>query len=1115
MAERASSGDASTDAGDQGRWQVGGGPAEGPERGGEWGRYRVEALLGSGGMGRVWKAWDTLLRRPVALKCLVAQDGASVERLLREARAQARIEHDNVCKVYDAGDVAGRPYIAMQLVAGGSLGEAAAEMSVEQLAEVMRQVAEGVHAAHRTGLIHRDLKPGNILIERGEDGKPHPYVADFGVARDTAAPHETRVGLAVGSLYYMAPEQAGAAAIDRRVDVWGLGATLYELLCGQPPFGKGQASEVLLRLLQAEVTPIGRRAAGLPPDLQRVVMKCLEREPERRYDSARALAADLRRYLDGDPVSARPAGWWYRTAKRLRKHRAATAVGALGVVALGGLALFGWRAQWRARESALAAQRFGRQVQEIETTLRIAYLLPLHDVRPDQRLVQERMRQLAAQAERLGDLARGPGHYALGRGYLALHRLEEAHRELSAAWDLGYRAPEVAYALGRVLTERYQSQIERESDLADEDLRRARRQEAERKFLAPARAALAASRGAPGESRQYLLALLALAEHRLPAAVRHAARAFAEDPGHFEAGLLMGDVHLQLGREARERGDYEGAAAWLAAGRSDDAAAAAVARSAPEILAARCSLEAAALDLAWARGGSGEALETALGAVRSACGTALAADPQSVAAQGALAQAYLVIGLDREDHGVDPAGAFDAVVAATTTALAAPDGSGTPAAADLVRRRAEAWLRMGRYQAEHGGDPTRCFARALADGQQAATLAPGSAVTHQQLGFAQLALGEYQIGRGLDPTPALDSAAASFRRGLAIDPSVANLHHRLAYTLFQRAAYDRLHGHDPRPLLAAAEASYRRTLAINPRTFQAYSNLGNAYELAGEYALDNGLDPRPDLAQAVASYRGALALQPRYPSAHQNLGAALLTRARYETKAGADPRPVVEQARQELEAARQLNPKDPDPLSNLATGSLNVADYLCARGVDPAAAIAEGRRQVDASLALNPNDAEVIRTRADLAIVAARWSLSRGGAPARLLAAAERDVRASLAANDTDALSWADLATVEELRCEPGITVLRRPPAQRLGAAGDGCPAAISRGSAAIQKALALHPRMADGERLQGILELAAARQAASPAEQRQAAARAHAALSRAAALDPLLRSAIALLPDR
>src|SRR5260370_20906976 len=108
-------------------------------------------------MGRVWEAWDPLLRRPVALKCLRADDPAAVERLLREARAQARVEHDNVCKVYDVGEVGGRPYIAMQLIAGGSLRGAAAEMSVEQRVEVMRQVALGMHAAHRPGLIHPDL----------------------------------------------------------------------------------------------------------------------------------------------------------------------------------------------------------------------------------------------------------------------------------------------------------------------------------------------------------------------------------------------------------------------------------------------------------------------------------------------------------------------------------------------------------------------------------------------------------------------------------------------------------------------------------------------------------------------------------------------------------------------------------------------------------------------------------------------------------------------------------------------------------------------------------------------------------------------------------------------
>jgi hypothetical protein len=1133
-----SAGATSTDAGDRRRWAADGGAREGPAAGESWGRFRVKSLLGSGGMGRVWKAWDPLLRRTVALKCLLAEDPAAVERLLREARAQARIEHDNVCKVYEVGEVAGRPFIAMQLVAGGSLREAAPAMSVEQRVEVMRQVAEGMHAAHRTGLIHRDLKPSNILVEQGEDGRPHPYVVDFGVARDTAAPPETRIGLAVGSVHYMAPEQARASAVDRRVDVWGLGATLYELLCGQPPFGGGGESEVLVQLLQGEVTPLSRRApaggrgGGLPADLQTVVMKCLEREPARRYDSARALAADLGRYLDGEPVEARPADFWYRAAKRVRKHKALAAVSTFSVLALAALAAVTWWTQWRAREAALAAQRFGRQVQAIEASLRIAYLLPLHDVRRDQRAVRERMRQLAAQMDRLGGLARGPGQYALGRGYMALHQLEAANRELDAAWKLGNRGPEVAYALGRVLAERYQEGLEDAARLADADLRRSRREAMARAFLQPAQAALRASQGAEGESRQYLLALLALAERRLPDAVRHGARAFAEDPARYEAGMLVGQVHLQLGREARERGDYEAAARWLDEGRRAFAATAGVARSAPEVHAARCALEAAALDLEVARGAP---VEETFGGARAACGAALAADPESAAAHASLAQAYLLLGDDRGGRGADAAGAYGAAIDAAGRGLAA---AGPLAAHELLRLRAKDWLRLGQLRAGRGRDPRPAFGRALEDAKRAVALAPGSTAGYQDLGFAQLALGEYQIGQGTDPTPALASAAESFRRGLAIDPLVANLHHRLAYTLFQSATWDSLRGRDPRPGLAAAAASYRRTLELNPRTVQAYSNLGNVYTTAAEFELDHGLDPRPALAQAAASYRGALALQPRYFSAHQNLGAALVARGQYEAKIGVDPRPSLELARQELRAAEELNRGDPNPHSNLAAAAVYLGDYLAGRGLDPGAALAAGRREAADSLAKNPNDADVLRTRADLELVAARWALRRGAPAGRHLAAAARDVERSLAINAADARTWVDLAAVEELRCEPGVTVPAAMPAAREPGAsaaaalgmpasgegsgggagvpaaaaasevngGAGIPAAARRGLVAAGKALALNPRLADAARLQGALGLVVARRAIDPVERHRAAAAASAALTRAVALDPLLR---------
>ncbi|HPW55199.1 MAG: serine/threonine protein kinase [Thermoanaerobaculaceae bacterium] len=169
-------------------------------------------------------------------------------------------------------------------------------------------MAEAVHEAHRQGLVHRDLKPGNIMVERTADGCLQPYVLDFGLALDLRAPGLTRAGVLMGTVQYMAPEQALAesGAIDRRTDVWSLGAVLYELIAGGPLFSGGGEAEVVLKVMQQEPQPLSVRAPHAPKDLETVVMKYLEREPGRRYESARALAGDLAAYLDGEPIAVSP-----------------------------------------------------------------------------------------------------------------------------------------------------------------------------------------------------------------------------------------------------------------------------------------------------------------------------------------------------------------------------------------------------------------------------------------------------------------------------------------------------------------------------------------------------------------------------------------------------------------------------------------------------------------------------------------------------------------------------------------------------------------------------------------------------------------------------------------
>jgi hypothetical protein len=262
-----------------------------------WQRYRIEQFLGAGGMGEVYRAWDPRLERAVAIKLLRSGGGQTEERFVREARAQARLSHPHICPVYEVGELDGRPYIAMQLIDGPTLTRAAEKLSLEERVRVVKQVAEALHEAHRAGLVHRDVKPDNVLVERGESGL-RPFVTDFGLVRDLSAPAQTG-SVIVGTPGFMSPEQArGDRVIDARSDLFSLGATLFALLTGAPPFSSPSPLELLRQVVHDEP----RLPATVPAGLCAVVRKCLEKAPDQRYQSARSLADDLQRFLDGAPT---------------------------------------------------------------------------------------------------------------------------------------------------------------------------------------------------------------------------------------------------------------------------------------------------------------------------------------------------------------------------------------------------------------------------------------------------------------------------------------------------------------------------------------------------------------------------------------------------------------------------------------------------------------------------------------------------------------------------------------------------------------------------------------------------------------------------------------------
>ena len=300
-----------------------------------FGDYELQEEIARGGMGVVYRARQKSLNRVVAVKMILAGRLASetdVARFRAEAEAAGNLDHPNILPIYEVGEHEGQQYFSMKLVAGGNLSGRVAELVVRprEAAALVARLARAVHFAHQRGILHRDLKPANILLD--PDGTP--YVTDFGLAKRTEGDAGvTRTGAMVGTPSYMPPEQARAEKqLTTAADVYSLGAILYELLTGRPPFRAGTVFDTVMQVVEKEPEP--PRALNPQPTAtcRRSRCRCLQKAPEKRYDSAAALADDLDRWLNGEPTKARPPSLLGQTWRWLRRNTAAAVtVAALGL----------------------------------------------------------------------------------------------------------------------------------------------------------------------------------------------------------------------------------------------------------------------------------------------------------------------------------------------------------------------------------------------------------------------------------------------------------------------------------------------------------------------------------------------------------------------------------------------------------------------------------------------------------------------------------------------------------------------------------------------------------------------------------------------------------------
>ena len=313
--------------------------------------YLITEKLGEGGMGVVYKAQDTKLGRPVALKFLaphLLRDEEARKRFHREAKAAAKLDHPNICTVYEIDEVDGKTFIVMAFLEGRPLSKKIAEgpLKLNEALSVAGQIAEGLEAAHENGVVHRDIKPDNIMLLKGSRGLVK--IMDFGLAQLAGSSKLTRGGSTLGTMSYMSPEQAQGAEVDRRSDVWSFGVVLYEMVSGQPPFRGDFDQAVVYSIVNEAPEPLTAVRTGVPKQLEDIVNKALSKKPEERHQHADDLVADLRRLQKERESGQTRAG--VPVPKRSR-----TGLYAVTAVMAAALGLAAWLGVWGPTQAPLPA----------------------------------------------------------------------------------------------------------------------------------------------------------------------------------------------------------------------------------------------------------------------------------------------------------------------------------------------------------------------------------------------------------------------------------------------------------------------------------------------------------------------------------------------------------------------------------------------------------------------------------------------------------------------------------------------------------------------------------------------------------------------------------------
>ncbi|MBX7223039.1 MAG: tetratricopeptide repeat protein, partial [Blastocatellia bacterium] len=789
-----------------------------------------------------------------------------------------------------------------------------------------------------------------------------------------------------------------------------------------------------------------------------ITIKCLEKDPSLRYDSAQALALDLQHYLDGDPISTRAQTWPSKLLKKARKHRALVTVSsvALALVLLtGAFSLWSW---WQLSKQAELTRQMGEQAEKIESLMRFASLTQPHDIRAERQMALAELELIRRRMQEAGRLGEGPGNYALGRGYLAFSDFEQARTHLERAYTVGFRTPGLDLALGKVLGEFYRREADSVSQIEDKEGREVQMKRLETEYTVPIQRHLSAylqaqPQGATQES-VYLEGLVALYRKNYDLAVKKSLAAGGQSSWFYEAKCLEGETYLTWCREKLGSGEHEAARSLLAKAKTAFEAAVLMGPSNLQALFGLARSETLNLDLVlnlekltqepcnralaacdkvlqldpeYSQGlflksvvyfrmasfqqKEGEDPRPTLALAIEWSKHAQAVNPTESEAYQTMGSSYRLAGRYELDHGIDPRPSFDLAVASLRKAVQfKPTAHGPYNTMGLIFRS------RGQYELEHGNNPFPDFDEAAVNFKKAIQLNPNYSNAYTNLGFLYRSRGDYERETGLDPRTSFEQAAASLEKAIELNPNYPYADTHLGILRRVQGEYEWEHGRDPNPSFALAAAAFQKAIQTNKNYAFAHSNLGTLELLRGEYAEQSGTDPNPSFDRAEKSLNRALELNPKYNSAHQNLGMLELWRGLNTSNLGVDPLPFFAKATTHVQDALELNPKESESYVQMAMIAYEAAVYLSRCGRDPGKNLTEAQKHLEHALELNPRQLLPTYYLGLVKVKQAAWRLDKKENPSEFIQPAKQWLEKALAFRpDFDRTYYlqAELALVE------------------------------------------------------------------------------------------------------